>query len=50
VAELCDRVLVLEEGLPVQEGSPSELADQEGPFARLKRLQSLERELVSGGK
>ncbi|MCE1228916.1 MAG: ABC transporter ATP-binding protein/permease [Firmicutes bacterium] len=46
VAELCDRVLVLEEGLPVQYGPPADLAAQEGPFARLKRLQSLERELV----
>jgi ATP-binding cassette subfamily B protein len=46
VAELCDRVLVLEEGQPVQEGSPGELAEREGPFARLKRLQSLEREVI----
>jgi ABC-type multidrug transport system fused ATPase/permease subunit len=46
VAELCDRVLVLEEGLPVQEGSPGELAEREGPFARPKRLQSLEREVI----
>lgn len=45
VAELCDRVLVLEEGRAIQSGSPAELAMQTGTFARLKRLQSLEREL-----
>lgn len=43
-AELCAKVLVLEEGLPVQLGAPAALAEQPGPFARLKRLQSLERE------
>ena len=48
VAELCDRVLVLEEGQPIEYGSPAELALHPGPFARLKRLQSLERELVKG--
>lgn len=45
VAELCDRVLVLEEGRAIQSGAPAELALQTGTFARLKRLQSLEREL-----
>ncbi|MBI1753956.1 MAG: ABC transporter ATP-binding protein [Acidobacteria bacterium] len=48
VAETCAQVLVLEEGLPIQLGSPEELAAQTGLFARLKRLQSLERELVRG--
>jgi len=48
VAELCDRVLVLEEGQPIEYGSPAELALRPGTFARLKRLQSLERELVKG--
>ncbi len=48
VAELCDRVLVLEEGQPIEYGSPAELALHPGPFARLKRLQSLERELIKG--
>jgi len=48
VAETCARVLVLEEGLPIQFGTPGELASQAGLFARLKRLQSLERELVRG--
>jgi ATP-binding cassette subfamily B protein len=48
VAETCARVLVLEEGRMVQLGSPEELALQAGTFARLKRLQSLERELVKG--
>lgn len=45
-AELCDRVLVLEEGRCAQLGRPGQLALEAGPFARLKRLQSLERELV----
>ncbi|HWQ09308.1 MAG TPA: ABC transporter ATP-binding protein, partial [Holophaga sp.] len=44
-AELCERVLVLDEGRAVQYGPAEELALQPGPFARLKRLQSLEREL-----
>jgi ATP-binding cassette subfamily B protein len=48
VAELCERVLVLEEGRPVQLGTPEALASVAGPFARLKRLQSLERELLAG--
>lgn len=48
VAELCERVLVLEEGRPAQLGTPLELERQPGLFARLKRLQSLERELMAG--
>lgn len=48
VAETCARVLVLDEGRMVQLDSPEALAAQAGPFARLKRLQSLERELVRG--
>ncbi len=48
VAELCERVLVLEEGLPCQSGAPAELAEQKGLYARLKRLQSLEREILQG--
>ena len=48
VAETCARVLVLEEGRAVQLGAPELLATQPGLFARLKRLQSLERELVRG--
>jgi ATP-binding cassette subfamily B protein len=48
VAELCERVLVLEEGRVVQLGTPGELAAASGTFARLKRLQSLERELLAG--
>lgn len=47
VAELCEQVLVLEEGLPRQLGTPAELAGQKGQYARLKRLQSLEREIGS---
>jgi ATP-binding cassette, subfamily B, multidrug efflux pump len=45
-AELCERVLVLEEGLRIQYGPPAELAAQSGAFERFRRLQSLERELM----
>jgi ABC-type multidrug transport system fused ATPase/permease subunit len=48
VAETCDRILVLEEGHPSQFGTPETLAGETGTFARLRRLQSLERELVQG--
>jgi ATP-binding cassette subfamily B protein len=46
VAELCDQVLVLENGVAVQRGTPQELAAEPGHFARIKRLQSLEREIL----
>jgi len=46
VAELCDRVLVLEDGRAAQLGTPQELAGQAGHFARIKHLQSLEREIL----
>jgi ATP-binding cassette subfamily B protein len=46
VAELCDRVLVLKDGAPKQYGTPAELAEQKGLYARLKRLQSLEQEIM----
>ncbi|HJW08849.1 MAG TPA: ABC transporter ATP-binding protein [Holophagaceae bacterium] len=48
VAETCERVLVLEEGRMAQLGTPAELESQPGRYARLKKLQSLERELVTG--
>jgi len=48
VAETCARVLVMEEGRTLQLDTPGALAAQPGLFARLKRLQSLEREIVSG--
>ena len=48
VAETCARVLVLDEGRMIQYGTPEALADQPGTYARLRRLQSLERELVRG--
>ena len=35
--EVADRVLVLEEGVVVQEGSPRELAESPGPYASLYR-------------
>jgi len=46
VAELCDRVLVLENGRAVQAGTPQELAGVPGHFARIRKLQSLEREIL----
>ena len=46
VAETCARILVLEEGRAIQLGRAEILAEQVGTFARLKRLQSLEREIV----
>jgi ATP-binding cassette subfamily B protein len=49
VAELCDRVLVLEDGRAVQLGTPQELAEVPGHYARIKRLQSLEREILGEG-
>ena len=46
VAELCEQVLVLEDGRAVQRGSPQDLAEQPGHFARIRQLQSLEREIL----
>jgi ATP-binding cassette subfamily B protein len=46
VAELCDQVLVLEDGRGVQAGTPGELAAVPGHFARIRQLQSLEREIL----
>ena len=46
VAELCERVLVLEDGQVAQLGTPQELSDLPGHYARIKRLQSLEREIL----
>ncbi|MBI4912477.1 MAG: ABC transporter ATP-binding protein [Acidobacteria bacterium] len=44
VAELCEQVLVLQEGRVLQAGRPADLGESPGLYARLKRLQSLERE------
>ncbi|MBL0311407.1 MAG: ABC transporter ATP-binding protein [Holophagaceae bacterium] len=46
VAELCEDVLVMEQGHAIQFGTPPQLAEQQGLYARLKRLQSLEREIL----
>jgi ATP-binding cassette, subfamily B, multidrug efflux pump len=49
VAELCDQVLVLEDGRAAQRGTPQALASEPGHFARIKRLQSLELEILGEG-
>ncbi len=46
VAELCEDVLVMEQGHAIQFGTSVQLAEQQGLYARLKRLQSLEREIL----
>ncbi len=48
VAELCEDVLVMEQGHAIQFGAAAQLAEQQGLYARLKRLQSLEREIMRG--
>ncbi|MDE3245108.1 MAG: ABC transporter ATP-binding protein, partial [Acidobacteriota bacterium] len=48
VAELCEQVLVMEQGRAIQFGTPAQLTEQAGLYARLKRLQSLEREILGG--
>nr|WP_320133101.1 ABC transporter ATP-binding protein [uncultured Holophaga sp.] len=45
VADLCEQVVVLEEGRIIQHGSARELTQVPGAFARLRTLQSLERSL-----
>ncbi len=48
VAELCEEVMVMEQGRAIQFGTAVQLAEQPGLYARLKRLQSLEREILGG--
>jgi len=50
VAELCEDVLVMEQGRAIQFGTAAQLAEQQGLYARLKRLQSLEREILGAVK
>jgi len=45
VADLCEQVMVLEEGQVIQQGAVETLSRETGPFARLRMLQSLERSL-----
>jgi len=45
VAELCESVIVLDHGKLVQSGVPNELGSVAGPYAKIRRLQSLEREI-----
>lgn len=39
--ETADRIVVMDKGQVVEVGSPSELVDRDGEFARMRRLQSL---------
>jgi ATP-binding cassette subfamily B protein len=50
VAELCERAIVLEHGKLVQSGTPSELSNVDGPYATIRRFQSLEREIATKKK
>jgi ABC-type multidrug transport system fused ATPase/permease subunit len=43
-AELCDQVIVLEQGRIVEAGTPADLAARGGRYARLLALQRLEQE------
>jgi len=47
VAELCEKVIVLDNGLLIQSGSPATLAEVDGPYSKIRNLQSLEREMTS---
>jgi ATP-binding cassette subfamily B protein len=42
----CDRVLVLKDGGIAEEGSPAELLERDGLYARTFRMQRLEREIL----
>ena len=42
VAELCERVIVLNNGVLAQSGSPADLANVAGPYSKIRNLQSLE--------
>jgi ABC-type multidrug transport system fused ATPase/permease subunit len=44
-AQRCDRVVVLDGGKVVEEGTPSELLAKGGTYARICAKQRLEREL-----
>jgi ATP-binding cassette subfamily B protein len=41
VAELCERAVVLKHGRLVQSGAPIDLSAADGPYAKIRRLQSL---------
>ncbi|MDR0499233.1 MAG: ABC transporter ATP-binding protein/permease [Holophagales bacterium] len=44
VAELCEWVIVLDHGKLVQSGTPGELGNVAGTYAKIRRLQNLERQ------
>ena len=44
----CDRVLVLRDGVIAEEGSPVELLERDGLYARMYRMQRLEEEISFG--
>jgi len=47
-AELCERVIVLENGRIIQAGTPEELRRADGQYAKLRALQSIERQMAGG--
>jgi len=49
-AELCERVIVLENGRIIQMGTPEELRQADGLYAKLRALQSMERERLIGDR
>lgn len=49
-ASRCERVIVLDEGRVVEEGTPHELLQQNGLYARLAQRQNLEAELEAMGE
>ena len=50
VANLCERVIVLEHGKLAQSGTPDELANADGHYARIRNIQKLEGEIKASAR